>query len=158
MSGRKRIRRSDILLKEKIKQQIVNLIERERVDTFFVEELGGFENDAYDAVLELRSDFPQIKVVLVISKISELNRIETDESEYVSHLRYFDDFIYPDACAVGFKRWSIVYRNNYIVDNADFIIAYNRYKGRAYNFCKKAKNKNVVVIELYDEKNNLNKN
>ncbi len=40
-----------------------------------------FNNDTYDAVLELRPDFPQIKVVLVISKISELNRIETDEAD-----------------------------------------------------------------------------
>lgn len=40
-----------------------------------------FNNDTYDAVLELRPDFPQIKVVIVISKISELNRIETDEAD-----------------------------------------------------------------------------
>lgn len=62
----------------------------------------------------------------------------------------FDDWVYPDQCATGYKRLNIVYRNRYIIENTDFIIAYNRYQNKAYEFCKKAKNKGVKVIELYD--------
>ncbi|MCI5544713.1 MAG: hypothetical protein MSB80_07415 [Alphaproteobacteria bacterium] len=43
---------------------------------------------------------------------------------------------------------SIVYRNRYIIENPDFIIAYNEYHGKAYEFCKQAKGKGVKVIEL----------
>ena len=34
---------------------------------------------------------------------------------------------------------------------SDFIIAYNQLKGRAFDVCKRAKNKGVQVIELADE-------
>lgn len=55
---------------------------------------------------------------------------------------------YPDKCATGYRRLCIVYRNRYIIENTDFIIAYNRYQGKAYEFCKQAKGKGVKVIEL----------
>ena len=41
-------------VKEKVKEQIINLIENEEVCTFLVGEKGGFEVDAYDAVLEMK--------------------------------------------------------------------------------------------------------
>ena len=47
---------------------------------------------------------------------------------------------------------SIVYRNRYIIENPDFIIAYNEYHGKAYEFCKAARNKGVKVIELSEKK------
>lgn len=65
--------------------------------------------------------------------------------------RYFDSFIYPDQAAIGYKRWCIVHRNNWIIENTDFIIAYNRFEGRAFEVCKRAKNKGVQIIELADE-------
>ena len=37
------------------------------------------------------------------------------------------------------------------IENTDFIIAYNEYKGRAYEFCKQAKNKGVTIIELAEK-------
>lgn len=62
--------------------------------------------------------------------------------------RACDDFIYPDMCATGNKRLCIVYRNRYIIENTNFIISYNKYHGKAYDFCQKAKKKGVKVIEL----------
>ncbi len=52
---------------------------------------------------------------------------------------------------MGYKRWCIVHRNRYIIQNTDFIIAYNEYKGRAYKFCKQAKNKGLTIIELANQ-------
>ncbi|MBQ9034542.1 MAG: hypothetical protein IJ099_01095 [Alphaproteobacteria bacterium] len=46
------------------------------------------------------------------------------------------------------KKLCIVYRNCYIIENTDFIIAYNKYKRRDYDFCQAAKGKGVKVIEL----------
>ena len=137
--GRKRIRRSDLELREKIEEKIINLIEKENVTNFLVGEIGGFEKDAYDTMLKIKKIFPNIKIIFVISRTNELNTKEE---------RYFDDFIFPDKCAIGYKRLSIVYRNQYIIENTDFIIAYNKYKSRAYEFCEKAKNRGVKVIEL----------
>ena len=46
------------------------------------------------------------------------------------------------------KLLSIVYRNRFIIENTDFIIAYNKYHGRVYKFCCQAQHKGVIVIEL----------
>ena len=148
MSGRKRIRRPKPELKEKIKAQIINLIENENVDTFLVGEIGGYEEDAYDTVLEVFKNYPDIHITLVVSKTSELHDIGIDGSGIIHQRRFCHDWIYPYKSAVGYKRWCIVHRNRFIIENTDFIIAYNEYKGRAYEFCKQAKNKGVTVIEL----------
>lgn len=139
------------LLKEKIKEQIINLIENEDVTTFFVGEIGGFEIDAYDSVIEVKQMYPHISIIQVISKITELHRTGRDFCGIVEYRRPCDDFIYPDKCAIGYKRLSIVYRNQFIIQHTNFIIAYNEYKGRAYNFCKQAQNKGITIIELSDK-------
>lgn len=137
-------------LKERIKAEIINLIENEDVTEFLVGELGGYEKDAYDTVLEVQKDYPDIQIILVISKISELHEIgeKADDDDYIIERRGFDDFIFPSKCESGYKKLGIVYRNRYIIENTDFIIAYNRYEGKAYEFCKQAKGKGVKVIEL----------
>lgn len=130
--------RSDII--EKVKGQALRLIEKEGVDTFYVGSKGAYENDAYNAALRIKQKNPSIKIVFVASSMKEVNDGE----------RYFDSFIYPDQAAIGYKRWCIVHRNNWIIENTDFIIAYNRFEGRAFEICKRAKNKGVMIVELAD--------
>lgn len=137
-------------LKERIKAEIINLIENEDVTEFLVGELGGYEKDAYDTVLEVQRDYPNIRIILVISKITELHEVGECDAHYVHQRRPCDDWIYPDKCATGYRRLCIVYRNRYIIENTDFIIAYNEYHGKAYEFCKQAEGKGVTVIELYE--------
>jgi uncharacterized phage-like protein YoqJ len=146
--GRKCGHNTPTSLKERIKEEIINLIENEGVTEFLVGELGGYEIDAYDTVLEVQKEYPNIRVILVISKITELHEVgERDRCNKVEK-RGCDDFILPDRCATGYRRLSIVYRNRYIIEHTDFIIAYNKYEGRAYEFCEAAKGKGVKIIEL----------
>lgn len=148
--GRRTERRPKQKVKDCLKEQIINLIENKGIDTFFVGEIGGFENDAYDTVLEVQEQYPNIKIVLVISKITELHPVEEDDSNYVYHKRPCDEWVYPDKSATGYRRLTIVYRNRWIVENTDYIIGYNRFQGRAYEFIKQAKRKGVEIIELTD--------
>lgn len=149
--GRTRRRCPNLSLKEKIKKQVINLINNESVDTFLVGEIGGFETDAYDTVLEVQKDFPQIKIILVISQTTELNEINRITPNLIREKRGFDEFILPDKCTTGYKKLGIVYRNRYIIEHTDFIIAYNQWHGKAYDFCKQAESKGVKVIELAKE-------
>lgn len=146
--GIKYIHQTPTGLKEKIREQIINLIENEDVDTFFVGEKGGYEIDAYDMVLEVQKEYPQIKVILVISAATDMNEVSMHGDTSAVRQRSFDDFILPEKCALGYKKLCIVYRNRFISENADFIIAYKALKGRAYDFCKVAKGKGAKVIEL----------
>ncbi len=125
---------------EKVKEQIFKLIDEEDVDTFLVGAKGAYENDAYDAVLKVRKERPNIRIVLVVSSMREANE----------GTRPCNDIVLPDKAAIGYKRWCIVHRNNWMIENTDFIIAYNRFEGRAFEVCKRAKNKGVKVVELAD--------
>ena len=138
-------------LKERIRAEIIKLIKDEDVTEFLVGELGGYEIDAYDTVLEVQKEYPSIRIILVISKITDLHEVGAPKDTYIPERRSFDDFIFPSKCELGYKKLGIVYRNRYIIENTNFIIAYNQYHGKAYEFCKQAKNKGVNVIELGEE-------
>ena len=135
-------------LKERIRAEIIKLIKDEDVTEFLVGELGGYEIDAYDTVLEVQKEYPSIQIILVISKITDLHEVGAPKDIYIPERRSFDDFIFPSKCELGYKKLGIVYRNRYIIENTNFIIAYNQYHGKAYEFCKQAKGKGVQVIEL----------
>lgn len=118
--------------------QIRRLITEEGVDTFLVGEKGSYEWDAYHTVIWLkRWEFPNIHITLVLSSVQDLN----------NHNEDMDDWYFPIEAEFG-KRWCISKRNNWIADNTDFVIAYNRYHGRAYGFCQRAKRHGATVIEL----------
>lgn len=104
--------RSDII--EKIKKQALRLIDEEGVDTFLVGVKGAYERDAYNAVLDIREEKQNIRIVLVVSSMREANE----------GTRLCNDVVLPDRAAIGYKRWCIVHRNNWIIENTDFIIAY----------------------------------
>lgn len=148
MSGWTRHHTPNESIKARLREQIINLIENEDVSTFLVGELGGYEVDAYDTVLDIKEEYPHITVLFVVAKMTELKLQVKKADGRILNRRACDDFIYPDKCATGYKRLCIVYRNRYIIENTDFIISYNKYQGKAYEFCKQAQNKGVQVIEL----------
>lgn len=127
-------------LRNLVFQNIVNLINNEGVSLFYVGGRGAYEQLAYSEVLKAKKLYPNIKVYFVMSSRTDL----------YNHSRDFDDFIYPVKAELGYKRWCIVHRNNWIAENTDFLICYNKYEGRAFPFCRKAKNRGVKVIELAD--------
>lgn len=135
-------------LKQCLRSKIINLIENENVDTFLVGEIGGYEIDAYDVVLDVQKKYPQIRIYLVISKMSDLHEEGVCDAGYVAEKRGFDDFILPPKCEFGYKKLCIVYRNRYIIENTDFIIAYNKYDGKANKFCNIAKKRGIKVIDI----------
>lgn len=132
-------------------KEVINLIENEDVDTFLVGEKGGYEIDAYDVVLDVQKEYPHIRIYLVISRMANLHEMGVRDGAQVIERRGFDDFILPPKCELGYKRLCIVYRNRYIIENTNFIIAYNKREGKAYEFCKAAKGKGVKVIELAEK-------
>ena len=125
-------------LRNLVYQNIVNLIENDDVDLFYVGGRGAFEQLAYTEVLKAKQQYPAIKIYFVISSRTDLYKYSRD----------FDDFIYPAKAELGYKRWCIVHRNTWITENTDYLICFNKYEGRAYPFCRKAKNCGVKVIEL----------
>lgn len=77
---------------------------------------------------QVRCDYPHIKIMLVIAYVKDLERCSY----------YYNDFYYPALSELGYKRWSISYRNEWIIEATDYVIACNQYQGRAFKFCQKA--------------------
>lgn len=123
---------------DRIRTTVVDLITKKQVDIFLVGTKGHFETLSHKILQEIKCDYPSIKIMLVIAYGNDLHKCGYS----------FDDFYYPPAAELGYKRWGISNRNEWIIDQTDYIIACNQYQGRAYNYCKKAKNKGKIIIEI----------
>ena len=123
---------------EKIKLTAIDLIKNKGVDTFLVGNKGKFETLSHKMMEQIQCDYPNIKIMLVIAYAQDLEKCSYD----------FDDFYYPPKSELGHERWGIAKRNEWIIEQTDYIIACNQYQGRAYNYCEKAKRKGKEVIEI----------
>ena len=125
-------------LADKIRQAAVDLITNKQVDTFLVGNKGHYETLCHKMMEQVRCDYPHIKIMLVIAYERDLHKVAYK----------FDDFYYPPLAEVGYRGWSIAKRNDWIIDQTDYVIAYNEYQGRAYKYCQKAKRKGKIIIGL----------
>lgn len=77
-----------------------------------------------------------------------------EKDEYDNALKIFDDTIYPNIENVP-PRFAIIKRNEWMVNNSDFLIAYveNRFGGARKTLQYAEKKKNIKIINLVDEKN-----
>ena len=93
-----------VCLKARIRQEIINLIKNEDVDTFLVVEIGGYEENAYDEVLSVQNEYPKIRIYLVISQMRDLHETgDIYRGDWIER-RVFDDFILPLKCEFGYKK------------------------------------------------------
>ena len=105
---------------EKIRQAVVDLITNKQVGTFLVGTKGEYEVLAHKVMEQIRCDYPDIKIMLVIAYVKDLERCPYS----------FDDFYYPWKVEKSNKRWSIAKRNDWIIEQTDYVIACNYYQGR----------------------------
>ncbi|MBQ8237472.1 MAG: hypothetical protein IJZ39_04935 [Oscillospiraceae bacterium] len=81
-------------------------------DMFLLGGYGAFDRMAASVVWDLKQKYPQIQSVLVKPYLDR----EMDESKY-------DWTVYPGLETVP-KRYAISHRNRYMVDKANFVVAY----------------------------------
>ena len=127
-------------VEEKLRQVLVDLIEKQGVTTFLVGTHGAFEVLSHHVVSDLAPTYPQIEIMLVLAYAEDLHRC-----------RYaFDGIQYPPAAETSYKRWCIAKRNDWIVRQTDYIITLNYYKGRADTYCRRARKQGKSIIDLVD--------
>lgn len=127
---------------EKIKLTAIDLIKNKGVDTFLVGTKGEFETLSHKMLEQIQCDYPDIKIMLVIAYAQDLERCPYN----------FDDIYYPTKAELANKRWSISRRNEWIIEQTDYIIACNQYQGRAYDYCRRAMRKGKEIIEIGEQK------
>lgn len=109
---------------------------------------GGFDSFAYECCKKYKETHPNISLVLVTPYIT----IDYQRN----HLRYeevmYDSIIYPEIEDKP-KRYAIIYRNKYMVEKADYVVAYVSHDwGGAYATYKHAKRKGKAIFNLGEYK------
>ena len=137
-------------IKEKLHEEIERLISHHRVNTFYVGTQGNFDRMAYAALVELRKRYQHIKIYRVLAYMPKLSDVAKDRSVLDdTFLPEGLDAIVPEGVENAHPRYAIVYRNNWMIDHSDYVIAYITHTfGGAYQSVERAKKKGKITIQI----------
>ena len=133
-------------IQEKLKNNIINAIQN-GYTFFYAGGAVGFDTMAAQAVLELKAQYSNIKLILVLPCVNQTEG--WDQSDIVEYKRIkslADDVIYTSEKN---KKGCMFKRNRYLVDHSSLCICYLTRKtgGTAYTV-KYAKNKGIEIINI----------
>lgn len=134
---------------ESIKSGLIKEIERlicnQQVDTFYVGTQGRFDRMAYSALRELRNKYSHIKVHHVLAYMPQNDAVSKDNAQS-------EDTILPEGIERVHPRYAIVWRNNWMIDHSEYVIAYITHPtGGAYKAVERAKKNDRVIINVHVE-------
>ena len=110
----------------------------------YIGNYGSFDNFAYHCGAQYRETHKNTRLVFVTPYLTD-NYIKSKTKMY-----HFDDIVYPDLENVP-PRFAITYRNKWMIDKSDIVIAYiNRDFGGAYQSFKHAVKCKKKIINLAD--------
>ena len=124
-------------VKEKLFLEIENLIVNEKVNIFYVGTQGAFDRLVYEVLCELEKEY---KIIINVA-LAYLNR----EDEFT----YYDTekTVFPDCLTKTPPRFAISKRNDYMLQNSDYLICFlNHQFSNTYEFVLKAVKKNKKII------------
>lgn len=120
----------------RLKKAIEDLIIYKNVKTFYVGCNGNFDLYVYKALKELKKKYIHIDYFVILAYIP------------VKHLDY-EKTILPNGIENVPKRFAISYRNEWMLNNSDFVITYITHSyGGAAQFAQKAQKKKKICINL----------
>ena len=106
--------------------------------TFYVGTNGNFDRLVYNILIELRCIY-DIKINVVLAYLNK-----NDTAYYDENLT-----IFPSVLEMTPPKYSILKRNEYMLDNSGFLICYiNNSFTNSYSIAKKALRMNIKVINL----------
>lgn len=133
------------LIKGKCFTAVEELIISGIADCFLIGNYGDFDHIAASVCLTLKRKYPQISVNLVLPYYCP-HLDEYDKERYAR----FDSVITPELVETP-HRYRIIKANEYMVDQADTVIAYVKYDGGAAKTLEYAKKHKKQIINLANE-------
>ncbi len=135
---------------EKIGQRLLNLLEEHVGDgpaEFLLGGYGGFDEFAYRCCKAYQKTHPLIKLIFVTPYITpeyQRNHLEYQKTRY-------DGIIYPEIEDKP-KRFAISYRNKWMMEAADLVIAFVDHSyGGAYQTYQHAQKNKKIIINLFNK-------
>lgn len=130
-------------IKDLLARQIENLIAEHGVNIFYVGNNGQFDHLVAAVLRELKSRNPQIIYSIVLAYLPEKKK----EYDQLSDT----ETIYPEGLEYTPRRFAISKRNQWMVQQSDYVIAYAEHSiGGAAQFTEYARKKHKTVINLAD--------
>lgn len=134
---------------EELERKVLAFLEEKIGSQFADLYLGGygdFDCFAYDCCKKYKDTHPNVSLVYVTPYLTieyQQNHLEYQKTKY-------DAILYPDIENIP-PKFAISYRNKYMVEMADYVVAYvNHSFGGAYATYKHAKRKGKEVYNLVD--------
>lgn len=132
--------------KERIFELLNEIAKGENVE-FFLGGYGRFDSFAYACAKEYKNYAKGSKLIFVTPYITP----EYHKSQLEYRKMIYDDIVYPPIEKAPL-RFAISYRNKYMVEQADCVIAYiKRQSGGAYTTYKHALRKNKKVFNIAEK-------
>ncbi len=128
-----------------LKSVLVDLIENENVDLFYVGNHGKFDTLVRKNLKLLQRNYPYIRYFVVLSSLPGSKK--SDDHDY-------SDTIIPEGFESVHPKYSVIHRNQWMINQADIIISYvNHTYGGAYNSLEYARRKKKIIINLAEHEN-----
>ena len=124
-----------------LKRVVKQHIEEHGVTEFVVGGYGGFDRLATAALIEIKQKYPGITLLYLTPYHPAERKVILPES--------FDGIYYPEGMEKVPKRLAIVRANQYVIDHADYLIAYVRHPGsNASRLFLYAQKRGIVIVNL----------
>lgn len=126
-------------LKPPLKYVILDLIATHGVDMFYVGHQGGFDDLVRGVLRELEQEYSEVRYAVVLA-YTPSGRPAADTA----------DTMLPEGIELVHPRYAISWRNNWMLQQSDFVIAYVAHSwGGAARYVQKAIRSGKTVINLY---------
>ena len=127
-------------VRPKLREVLVELIERHGVDRFYVGRQGAFDAMVRSVLRELTEFYPHISYAVVLERLPG----PRDQAMWD-----FSDTIFPEGLELVPPRFAISRRNLWMLKQADLVVTYVTHGwGGAAKFGEKARRQKKTVINL----------
>lgn len=130
-------------IKPVMRKVIVDLIEKQSADTFYVGHQGSFDFLVRTVLSELVEEYPHIRYAIVLARLPQQNKTY-DPLDYSNTLL-------PEGIENIPPRFAISWRNEWMLTQASVVVTYVTHPwGGAAKFSEKATRMKKTVINLAD--------
>ena len=126
-------------IKPRLREILVNLIEKNNVDMFYVGHQGQFDAYVHSELKKLKQEYPQINYAVVLAYMPG-KKTEYDD---------YSDTMLPEGIEFVHPHYAISWRNNWMLKQSHYVVTYITHSyGGAYHYAEKARRQKKVVINL----------
>ena len=128
-------------IKPRLHETLVDLIENQSVDSFYVGNHGDFDRIVREMLRGLTERYPHIRYAMVLAYLPK--KIDAFDN------RDWSDSIFPEGIESIPPRFAISWRNRWMLDRADIVVTYITHGwGGAAQFAELAEKRGKTMVKL----------